>query len=330
MIGRKVSKLLDLTIARLLPSVSDSDTLLVLAFHAVLADMSELSANVIDPYQPITLDDIARIVGTLKSRGFRFVDGRDLSRAGLKGPAAWLTFDDGYANNLRLLPLLNDLRVPATVFVATSFVDTGEAFWWDVLFREGTRAGQSAETLARWREDIKRQSPEQIREILVDRFGAASLRPVGELDRPMTPEEVAFMSRDPLVEIGNHTHLHSILLHTDPEDQLRDVLRCQERLYQMTGRRPVTIAYPNGNPSLQSLAISRQVGLNFGVTCAPCRTSIATLREPGAAFAIGRFASLRHGKLDRELDLALAPKGLAQSRARRETTALVRGMGTVD
>jgi peptidoglycan/xylan/chitin deacetylase (PgdA/CDA1 family) len=43
-----------------------------------------------------------------------------------------VTFDDGYVDNLRnALPILERLRVPATLFVATGPVESQRPFWWD-------------------------------------------------------------------------------------------------------------------------------------------------------------------------------------------------------
>jgi peptidoglycan/xylan/chitin deacetylase (PgdA/CDA1 family) len=45
-----------------------------------------------------------------------------------------VTFDDGYADNLRnAKPLLERLGVPATVFIASGFIGREREFWWDEL-----------------------------------------------------------------------------------------------------------------------------------------------------------------------------------------------------
>ncbi|HET6495139.1 MAG TPA: polysaccharide deacetylase family protein [Thermoleophilia bacterium] len=59
-----------------------------------------------------------------------------VAAASTDGPARGVavTFDDGYVDNLwAAAPVLERWTIPATVFVATGYVDTDRAFWWDVV-----------------------------------------------------------------------------------------------------------------------------------------------------------------------------------------------------
>ena len=315
---RKILKAVDLAIASVLPPVDrDANALVVLAFHSVLRDQAEAADTAIDPFQPLTLADVDSVATRLLARGYQFVTGQDIAKGDVSGPAAWLTFDDGYANNLRLVPLLRRLGVPATIFVASAHTDSGNSFWWDVLYRESLKAGVApAEIFAR-REALKALPPHAIHAELTAQFGADAFRPVGELDRPMSAEELVRLTAEPLIEIGNHTHLHTILPVVDPKDQFTDIARCQERLTQITGKTPVAIAYPNGNHSDQSHIAAAKAGLSVGVTCAPCLTNLRDLQDQQNRLTIGRFAGFRHGRIDRELTLATSPYGLSRPRGAR-------------
>ena len=60
-----------------------------------------------------------------------------------------ITFDDGYANNLyQAKPLLEKYQIPATVFVATDYLEKPREFWWDELERIILQTAKLPEELA--------------------------------------------------------------------------------------------------------------------------------------------------------------------------------------
>lgn len=59
-----------------------------------------------------------------------------------------ITFDDGYANNLyNAKPLLERYEIPATVFVASEYLESEREFWWDELERLLLQPGTLPRTL---------------------------------------------------------------------------------------------------------------------------------------------------------------------------------------
>ncbi len=63
-------------------------------------------------------------------------------------PAAVVTFDDGYADNLyNAKPLLQRQDIPATVFAATGYIGSEREFWYDCLERLLLQPGTLPETL---------------------------------------------------------------------------------------------------------------------------------------------------------------------------------------
>src|SRR5438034_5569247 len=50
--------------------------------------------------------------------------------------AVAVTFDDGYVDNLRVAkPVLEDVGIPATVFLTTGYLGQKKEFWWDEAAR---------------------------------------------------------------------------------------------------------------------------------------------------------------------------------------------------
>ena len=71
-----------------------------------------------------------------------------LDKGGTPRPAAVITFDDGYADNLvNAKPLLERYNVPATVFLTTGYLGGQREFWWDELDRLLLQPGRLPQVL---------------------------------------------------------------------------------------------------------------------------------------------------------------------------------------
>jgi peptidoglycan/xylan/chitin deacetylase (PgdA/CDA1 family) len=49
--------------------------------------------------------------------------------------AVAITFDDGYADNIAAASIMEDMDIPATIFVSTGYIGGQREFWWDELDR---------------------------------------------------------------------------------------------------------------------------------------------------------------------------------------------------
>ena len=182
------------------------------------------------------------------------------------GKYVLITFDDGYYNNHLALPVLRQFGVPATFFISTHHVQTGEAFWWDVVYRGRQR--QPLPPGARQAEHalLRRLRHPEIRQYLLAHFGPAALQPVGDLDRPFTPTELAAFARAPEVVLGNHTAHHAVLTNYAPPAAAQELAAGQQYLAQLTGTVPSAVAYPHGNTSPAVVAAALGAGLRLGTT----------------------------------------------------------------
>ena len=122
--------------------------LLTFLFHGVFRNQNEIQRHVADPQQQITLAHFRQFVEHMLAAGFQFV-GPDDVETGLvdEGRYVMATFDDGYANNVHVQPILEEYEIPAVFFISTGHVLAGKPFWWDVLYRELWRRGASAKQI---------------------------------------------------------------------------------------------------------------------------------------------------------------------------------------
>jgi peptidoglycan/xylan/chitin deacetylase (PgdA/CDA1 family) len=209
---------------------------------------------------------------------YRVIPLDDLVRgltAGTRLPprAAAVTIDDGYRSIYSVaFPILEALGVPATVFLATEFVDGGRYLWTDrveyaidrarpgplevtlpterLQFELGDAASRiQADRIIR--SAIKRLPQEAIGDAVgaVERSAGRELardRAAGDIYQPLSWTEIREMAASGLVSFGSHTHSHVILSRCG-EDQIASELELSRRIIEDRLGRPCSLfCYPNG------------------------------------------------------------------------------------
>ena len=220
-----------------------------------------------------------------------------------------LTFDDGYLNNVEgAFPVLQELGIPATIYLTTGFLD-GEELWFDIARRAlGAERGPNedhhttppwvAEELGKYlgswppadglEATMKRLKylPAKDRLSAVDHLKAAGL-PLGEPARPMSWDQARAL-RDAGIELGAHTVKHPILSKLGPAEQRDEILGSARRLTEELGEAPRTFAMPNGSArdyDEHTLAILRDGG--FRAACTTRRGSCRPGCDPYQLFRLG-------------------------------------------
>lgn len=195
-----------------------------------------------------------------------------LATGELRDRSVCLTFDDGYANNLHLAyPILKRYEAPATVFLASSYIDSGEIFPFDRL--------RLIHLFARSRPGERRQAPLDYATNPVDTVVSVADPWWSEVEtelsedqretlRPLRRDELQDFDPD-LVEFGAHTHSHCILHNEERGRREAEIRGSIERIREQT-RRPVELfSYPNGQRGdfdERDKAILRSEGIRGAVT----------------------------------------------------------------
>jgi peptidoglycan/xylan/chitin deacetylase (PgdA/CDA1 family) len=213
-------------------------------------------------------------------------------------PVVAITFDDGYLDNLTAAaPVLREYRAPATVFVATDYVGTSSAYWWDTLAHcvltaaavHGTLRLEEAGRLFVWtprRLELSHEEREQLHSELwqwLSVLDPASRRaalaeiqrwtravpPRDDAARPMDEDELRALVSGDLVTIGAHTASHCRLSTLDSATKRLEIESSRDACRRITGRTPGCFAYPNGDLDAESLRLTRDLGFNVAVTSEP-------------------------------------------------------------
>lgn len=211
--------------------------LLILGYHAV----SPMRRG----HAAVSESDLRSHLGYLKGRGYAGLTISEAERRRADGTlpsrSVVVTFDDGYASTLRAVPVLKEYGFPGTVFVVTSFVETGATLAWEGL--EEAPGSDSVEEL-----------------------------------RSLTWEDVVELAGQGW-EIGSHTTTHPLLTRASDE-RLRDELVQSRAAIERRLDRCSAIAYPYGLADDRVAEAARQAGYTVGCTLTFVHSLDEPLRRP--------------------------------------------------
>ncbi|HZO04338.1 MAG TPA: polysaccharide deacetylase family protein [Burkholderiales bacterium] len=200
-----------------------------------------------------------------------------------------ITFDDGYADNHDLaLPVLRQIGLPATFFIATGFLDGGYMFN-DVVI-EALRQAQGPhfdlsdlgygrlpvatenerrQAAAAILQQLKYEMPRRRHAVAIEI--ATRAKAVVPSRLMMTNKEVKALY-DAGMEIGAHTVTHPILARMSLDRVRQELTDGRQQLEQITGAPVRLFAYPNGRPGRdyrrEHAALARDLGFEAAVTTA--------------------------------------------------------------
>jgi peptidoglycan/xylan/chitin deacetylase (PgdA/CDA1 family) len=282
--GRTTLQRADQLVARFSPATRG---LLIFMFHPLFASEADVERAPMHPHERATPESLKRLFAYFRDAGYRFVGAGEIDR-GLEpgGRYAHLTFDDGFASNLGLLELLPAEGVHATIFPSANHVLEEKAYWWNVVYRERRRRGGRS-LVAAETEKLRRMRAPEVDAYLVSEFGPAALKPVGDADRPLAPDELRELGSSPWIEIGNHTLDHAVLTRCSPDEAAAQIGGAQRWLTELLGTAPLVIAYPDGAHDAAIVELSRAEGLRLGLTAAAENNRLPLDEE--SRMRLGRF-----------------------------------------
>ena len=226
------------------------DGLLVLTFHRVRPDEGDAGR----PMRNLETrpEDFRGLLEWLGRRGeaMRLEDWI----AGGRGKDAFaVTFDDGWKDNLTwAAPVLRELGIPATVFLATGAVDGRRPFWWQ-------GAGMSDGEIERAKVGDGRALAEAESRVVAGGAGSEEF---------LTWEEVRELGRTADVRFGLHGHRHALMDRMTAEAAAADARECARLVEREVPAemRSGVFCWPNGNPRADLGAGLEGLGMRAGVS----------------------------------------------------------------
>lgn len=213
-----------------------------------------------------------------------------------------ITFDDGYFDNHKYAaPILRERDLPATIFLSTGYMGTGEAFYWDYIAYLFFHSKKNTVHLphlgtATWRDAASREK------IMHSWINAVKFLPdekrlqaVDEMEKVLDVkvpedafsglyldwEQVCELSENGF-ELGSHTVNHPILSRI-PVSRVDDELtEAKKQIEKRIGKTVVSFAYPNGlaqDISTDVVNSVRKAGMLLAFTLMPGPVSLRKVRN---------------------------------------------------
>lgn len=266
--------------------IAAPNNLVILTYHRILPEPDPYLADVVDratfAWQMSVLNKYYQVLPLTEA-----VD--KLYSGNLPSGAIAVTFDDGYADNYHTaLPILKQYNIPATIFVATGFLDGG-IMWNDQLIESIRNAQQdsldlSEVGLGRYSLECEADRIQTVHAILENikymdfarrsDFAAQIQQQLAAnipTDLMLTSEQVKQLSQQG-VEIGGHTDLHPILSNLSDAQAEQEIASGREKLHAITGKAVQVFAYPNGRYRQdfgdRDIDIVRKLGFTSAVSTA--------------------------------------------------------------
>ena len=157
-----------------------------------------------------------------------------------------ITLDDGYADNVKLLPILHKYAIRPTIYVCTQIINTNRHFWFKIK-------GLSKKE----KEHLKRIPNEQRITFLKD---FSNFEPIIEYNdrQALNIEELKQMMDS--VDFQPHTQTHPILTNCAELECKQEILESKKDLETMLDLDCLHFSYPNGDYTEREIDILKESG----------------------------------------------------------------------
>lgn len=264
----------------------------ILCYHG----FSIADEHLLAPYVFMRTQTFERRMRILRARGLPVISLEEaitrLRSGGIARAETVITFDDGWASTLAILPILREYKYPACIYITTEHLEAGtEAFnvtltqmlhasrkatvtlrgvhpYFDGEYSIGANPAAAAATLIAAASRIGTLSERQ--RLLPSLAAALGVDYVefmqGGRFRFLSREEIASLPAN--VDVQLHTHTHSL-----PDDSFEamanEVRRNKNAISELTGIEPTHLCYPSGAYSPRHPEWLARLDIKSATTCDP-------------------------------------------------------------
>jgi len=221
----------------LLREFIQKDKVTILLFHNIVPEGADIIFKYLkNNYSLISLE---RFVRSLENKEV------------LPDKSLVITFDDGFIENYKLIPIFDKFKIPVTIFLTAGVIDTNRRFWFKY------------EGLTSSRKRILKQLSNRKRIKMLQAEGFDQLH---EYNNPMALTKNQINEMSEFIDFQSHTMFHPSLSKCTDKEIYDELLLSKEKLEKEYGFDINKIAYPSGDYSEKVIKIAKEVGYNCGIT----------------------------------------------------------------
>ena len=203
------------------------------------------------------------IIRFLDANKFKFISENEMflmqkTKQNLTERMVFISFDDGWKGNLKLLPTIEKYQIPISIFVPVKPVVDGN-FWWEyapVLIKEFEEI-TSVEDLKLMRNS---QRMEYLNKVVTKHDLKRSAIDLSDLQ---------LLQKHPLITIGSHTYHHPISIKCTEEELAYEYSDSKKTLEAWLNTEIKSFAYPNGDYDERDLEFLKKNNYQMAFTTNP-------------------------------------------------------------
>jgi poly-beta-1,6-N-acetyl-D-glucosamine N-deacetylase len=162
-----------------------------------------------------------------------------------------ITFDDGYKDNYKLLPVLKKMHVPITIFLCSHIICTNRNYW----FNQNTK-DLSVDKLKRMKNQDR-----------LNLLKSRGFEEDKEFDERFALSYNEIMEMSDYVDFQSHSAFHSCLPYCTDQESECEIINSKNKLEQLFNFKITSFAYPQGLYSEREIEFLKKNGYEAGLTC---------------------------------------------------------------
>lgn len=203
------------------------------------------------------------IVRFLRVNNFRFISENELfimktTNQKIDERMVFISFDDGWMGNLKLIPIIEKYGIPISIFVPVKPVVTGN-FWWEYAPYLIKKFDVITSV-----EDLKLMRNSKRMEYVSKAVGEHELK-----RSAIDLTDLQSLHENPLVTIGSHTYHHPISIKCSDEELAFEFSESKKTLESWLNTEVKSFAYPNGDYDERDLKLLSDNNYQMAFTTNP-------------------------------------------------------------